>query len=154
MEINKKVKVTKPKSPYDYFHIADQYKYRYVDYEILVDALEKAIPEENLRDYLTKPKKKYNDPVVDPRESWREWMLRNLEFKDPPLVERNELPEELQPQNRRFAGLHHFITKMTISPLSQRPSLQPRIPEETMSDFKLHEMKSMGSEQIEVRSAS
>lgn len=54
-------------------------------------------------------------------------MLRNIEFKDPPLVERDSLPEDLQPQNRQFAKLRHFLTKLTISPLSQKPSFQPRI---------------------------
>lgn len=88
MQINRKVKVTKVKNPFDYFNIAYTYKYRFVDYEIIVDGLQKRIPLENLRDYLTKPKKRYADPVVDPRESWKEWFMRNLEFKDPPMVER------------------------------------------------------------------
>ena len=43
------------------------------------------------------------------------------------MVERAELPEELQPQNVRFAKLRHFVTKMTISPLSQKPSFMPRV---------------------------
>lgn len=79
-----------------------------------------------MRDFLTKPKKKFNDPVVDPRESWKEWMIRNIDFKDPPMVERDELPEELQPQNQKFAKMRHFMTKMTISPLTQRPSFLPK----------------------------
>jgi hypothetical protein len=54
-------------------------------------------------------------------------MLRNIEFQDPPLVERNSLPEDLQPQNRKFAKLRHLVTKLTISPLSQKPSFHPRI---------------------------
>lgn len=51
------------------------------------------IDPDNTRDFLTKEKKVYNDPVIDPRENWKEWFARNLEFKDPPLVERSELPE-------------------------------------------------------------
>lgn len=74
-----------------------------MDFEIVLEALEKGVPLENVKDFMTRPKKKFNDPVVDPRESWREWALRNIEFEDPPMVERNELPEELQPQNRKFA---------------------------------------------------
>jgi hypothetical protein len=54
-------------------------------------------------------------------------MLRNIEFKDPPLVERDSLPGDLQPQNRKFAAFHHFLTKLTISPLSQKPSFHPRV---------------------------
>lgn len=106
-----------------------------------------------MRDYLTKPKKRFEDPVVDPREPWKQWIMRNIEFEDPPMVERQELPEEMQPQNRNFAKLRHFITKMTISPLTQRPSFLPRVQSEAQSDYKLNEMKELGSEQIEVKSA-
>lgn len=42
--------------------------------------------------FLKRQKKVYKDPVVDPRETWKEWTKRQLEFKDPPLVEREELP--------------------------------------------------------------
>ena len=38
-ELNKKVKVTKMKNPYEYFTICYKYKYRWVDYEIVVDSL-------------------------------------------------------------------------------------------------------------------
>ena len=40
-------------------------------------------------------KKRYIDPVVDPRESWKDMAVRMIDFKDPPLVERNELPSNL-----------------------------------------------------------
>lgn len=126
-QLLKKVRVTKLKNPYEYFNIAYKHKYRWVDYEIIVDGLEKGIPRENLRDFLKKPKKVYDDPVVDPRESWREWIFRNIDFQDPPMVERSDLPEELQPQNVRMAKLRHFVTRMTISPLAQKPSFYPRV---------------------------
>ena len=140
--IHNKAGKTKPKSSYEYFDLAFRYKYRWVDYEIIIEGLEKGIPKENLRDFLTKPKKRFNDPVVDPRETWSNWALRNLEFKDPPMVERSELPEELQPQNRKFAKINHFLTKMTISPLTQRPHLNPKSVTEAQSDIKMHEVKS------------
>jgi hypothetical protein len=54
--------------------------------------LEKLIAVENVPDFLRKYKKVYRDPVVDPRENWKEWTKRQIEFKDPPLVERDELP--------------------------------------------------------------
>ena len=44
MELFKKVKVTQLKNPYEYFTIAHKHKYRWVDYEIIVDGLEKGIP--------------------------------------------------------------------------------------------------------------
>lgn len=63
---------------------------------------------------------------MDPRESWKEWIVRNIDFQDPPLVERGELPEELQPQNRKFAEVRHFLTKLTMSPLCQKTHLHPK----------------------------
>ena len=92
LEVFKKVKVTKLKHPYEYFHIAYKHKYRWADYEIIVDGLEKGIPLKDLKDFVTKPKKRFDDPVVDPREPWREWVFRNLDFQDPPMVERIDLP--------------------------------------------------------------
>ena len=101
---------------------------------------------------MKKPKKQYNDPVVDPRESWREWIFRNIELQDPPMVERNDLPEEMQPQNQRMAKLRHFITRMTISPLAVKPSFYPRETDEAQSDIKINEMASYNTEKIEVKS--
>ena len=63
--------------------------------------------------------------MIDPRETWKQWFLRNLDFKDPPLVERSELPEHLQPQNRKLGKARHFFTKLTMSRLSQQPNYEP-----------------------------
>ena len=59
--------------------------YRYVNYEIFIENLKKGIDIENFPDFLVRPFKTYVDPVVDPRETWKEWIKRNMEFKDPPL---------------------------------------------------------------------
>ena len=48
-----------------------------------------------------------------------------MDFEDPPLCEREELPEELQPQNRLMGKMHHYTSKLTMTHRSQRPSLQP-----------------------------
>jgi len=47
--------------------------------------------------YDIKPvvEKVYYDPVIDPRETWKDYVKRVVEFEDPPLVERNELPHHL-----------------------------------------------------------
>lgn len=37
------------------------------------------------------------DMVIDPRESWKHWFKRTATFEDPPMVEREELPEEQRP---------------------------------------------------------
>ena len=67
MAIVRRIKVTKMKNPYEYFDLCHRYKYRWVDYEIVVESLEKGLPKENVREFLKKPKRKYVDPVVDPR---------------------------------------------------------------------------------------
>ena len=59
---------------------------------MILDALTKHTPPELVGDYLKKEKKVYKDPVIDPRESWKEWIKRVAEFKAAPLVERDELP--------------------------------------------------------------
>ena len=54
------------------------YKYRYVNYKVFLEALLDMIDPQNVRDFLKKDKKVYDDPVIDPRESWKKWFLRNL----------------------------------------------------------------------------
>lgn len=77
-------------------------------------------------DFLKKEKKVYKDPVIDPRESWKEWTMRQIEFKDPPLVEREDLPQDLQPQNQKFGRLKHFFKNLTMSPMvTQKPKFHP-----------------------------
>ena len=83
-------------------------------------------------DFLTKHKKVYEDPVIDPRESWKDWAKRQLEFKDPPLVERKELPEELQPQNRTFGRLSYMLSRSAMTPLTQKPNFER--PQRVMSE--------------------
>ena len=119
------------KSHLEYREIAQKYKYRYVNYKVFIENLVDMIDPDNTRDFLTKEKKVYTDPVIDPRENWKQWFARNLEFKDPPLVERSELPEQLQPQNRNFAKMRHFFNRLTVSPMVPRLSLKP----ENRSEF-------------------
>ena len=37
------------------------------------------------------------DLVVDRRERWRDWVWRQFNFEEAPLVPRDQLPEYLQP---------------------------------------------------------
>jgi hypothetical protein len=62
------------------------YRYRYVNYKIFLECLVDMVDPDNTKDFLTKEKKVYEDPVIDPRESWGQWFKRNMDFKDPPLV--------------------------------------------------------------------
>lgn len=60
---------------------------------MFLDALKKKIQPENAPNFLAKQRKVLEDPIVDPRESWKDWLVRNIEFRDPPMIERGELPE-------------------------------------------------------------
>jgi hypothetical protein len=43
------------------------------------------------------------DLVVDTRETWKQWIKRTKDFKEPPLIPREDLPAEFQP-HRSFYG--------------------------------------------------
>lgn len=43
------------------------YNYRYVNYAIFVENLLMQVDPDNVPNFLTKPKRVYADPVVDPR---------------------------------------------------------------------------------------
>lgn len=75
--------------------------------------------------FLKKTKVKLEDPVCDPRETWKEWFKRQMEWKDAPLVERNSLPENLQPQNRVLGKIHHYTNNLMSTHLSQKTKLNP-----------------------------
>ena len=65
-------------------------------------SLERSIPPDVVPFFTIPPIKReveIVDPVRDPNESWTDWANRLLEFEKPPLVERNSLPQALQPQN-------------------------------------------------------
>jgi hypothetical protein len=76
---------------------------------MFLENLEKLIAVKNVPDFLRKYKKVYRDPVVDPRENWKEWTKRQIEFKDPPPVERetNFLPN-YSPKSTIWQSFHLF----------------------------------------------
>ncbi|EGR27574.1 hypothetical protein IMG5_193740 [Ichthyophthirius multifiliis] len=90
---------------------AAQGKYlSYVNYEQFIVYLKQKVPFENCPNFYKRPDPpKLHDPVIDPRETWTEFFARNIDFKEPPMVERNELGENLQPQNRFLARLRHYF---------------------------------------------
>lgn len=71
-----------------------------MDYEGILVSLESDIPVEIAPSFTTPPPPEFttmDDPVADPNESWRDWLKRVVDFELPPQVERNSLPQELQP---------------------------------------------------------
>ena len=45
------------------------------------------------------------DMVIDPKESWSEWFKRNANFEEPPMIERDQLPDDKQPHKSVFSTL-------------------------------------------------
>lgn len=66
------------KEVFDYEMLGTKHHYRYVNYRVFLYHLKLKTEEENVPNFLSKPKPQFDDPVVDPRESWKHWMLRNL----------------------------------------------------------------------------
>lgn len=58
--------------------MGQKYAYRYVNYELMLEDLKKGIEPEKSSKILVKRKNILSDPVIDPRESWKSWFLRNL----------------------------------------------------------------------------
>lgn len=49
------------------------------------------------------------DLVVDTRETWGQWFRRTKEFDGPPLVPREELPEQFQPHRSFYGKLSCYL---------------------------------------------
>lgn len=79
-----------------------------------------------VEDFLIKKTIKLIDPVPDPRESWKEWLTRNIDFKEAPLVERSQLPENLQPQNRKLGKLDVMWTNWSRIDGRKKTHLHPQ----------------------------
>jgi hypothetical protein len=53
---------------------------------MMLENLDKMVEPEKVENFLVKKRVVLSDPVIDPRETWKQWFLRNLDFKEPPLV--------------------------------------------------------------------
>lgn len=147
----------KPKTLEIYYGFAERNLHAYYNYEKLLDHIERKIPFEECPSFLEeRPTKKYYDPVIDPRETWSQFFKRVSEFQDPPLVERSELPPELQPQNRGLGKLMKYFSKEDQSPPVQSPEenpeesrrLTPRKGQQKEIELGEEEVKQQGEEEI------
>lgn len=73
------------------------YKLKWLDFESILSHLEQSVQTELVPPFHIQPRDDpvYEDPVIDPRESWGAFAKRVVEFEDPPLCERNSLPGKL-----------------------------------------------------------
>ncbi|KAM3139510.1 hypothetical protein pb186bvf_008346 [Paramecium bursaria] len=107
--------------PFSYETIRQMKQWRYIDYELMLKSLIERVMPQKLQDIYTKPQGKvYNDPVIDPRESWSQMFKRVMKFEPPPICERQELPQELQPQNRLLGRLNSYINGLNPIPLDNQ----------------------------------
>ncbi|TNV78154.1 hypothetical protein FGO68_gene14585 [Halteria grandinella] len=60
------------------------------------------------------------DLVIDTRETWKSFISRQLNFEDPPLVPREELPEELQPHRSFYGKMACFVNGIDPNPAESR----------------------------------
>ena len=90
----------------------------WVDFEGMLIALQGKLPPEVVPPFTVPPVDKeppLEDPVADPNEPWKDWFDRVLVFEHPPLVERNSLPSDKQPQNT-FRGKIKIMMGIENSP--------------------------------------
>ena len=69
------------------------------------------------------------DLVVDRREGWRNWAWRQFNFEDAPLVPREQLPLELQPQTSIRGKVINYIN-----------GIDPRLPLNTKATVTSNQM--------------
>ena len=60
------------------------------------------------------------DLVVDTRETWRQWMQRQVDFKEAKLIPREELPEEFHPHRSFYGKMMNIVNGIDPSPPEQR----------------------------------
>ena len=56
------------------------------------------------------------DLVIDPRETWKQWLKRTAHFDDPPMIDRHELPDELQPHRALFSKIENYLNGINPFP--------------------------------------
>jgi len=90
------------------------------DYALMIEHLNKKTPLEECPPFdQAPPEPQMKDPVIDPRETWGQFAKRILEFEEPPLVERDSLPEELRPENRALGRLRSYFNGLSPYPEQQ-----------------------------------
>lgn len=78
------------------------------------------------------------DLVVDTRETWGKWAKRQVNFEDPPLIPREDLPEVNQPHRSFYGKMSCFMNGIDPYPgeVSRRHNTMPVVhnPIESSSD--------------------
>lgn len=107
------------KSPQEFEVLREERGSVFIDFSGFLMSLDCRIPAENAPSFVSPPLNRtasLQDPISDPRESWKHWTRRVLEFQNPPLVERSSVSVSEQPQNTALGKLK---TRLGISVVSQ-----------------------------------
>lgn len=113
------------KNPDFYTEKSQTMKVQKYDYNLMVEHLhEKCEPNLVPTFSLKSEAQTLVDPVIDPRETWTQFFKRVLEFEEPPLVEREDLPPELQPQNRAFGKMSMYLEGLESNKNIKRQDVQ------------------------------
>jgi hypothetical protein len=64
--------------PQSYAELGKKHAYRYVNYTQFLEGLVSGQSLGEMPDFLRKQKVKLEDPVVDPRETWKQWLKRQI----------------------------------------------------------------------------
>lgn len=110
------------KRPEEFALIRQDMQTLWVDHPGLLMSLDCQIPPEIAPPFTVPPivvEPEMVDPVADPTESWGNWVKRVIDFEEPPLVERNALPRELQPQNTKIGKLKILLRMETSGPAEE-----------------------------------
>ncbi len=68
------------------------------------------------------------DLVVDTRETWKNWFVRQLNFEDPPLIPREDLPEDFQPHRSFYGKLSCMVNGIDPNPPAPDNNLRHSAP--------------------------
>ena len=109
------------------FNIGKLYRTDF-DIDMFFSWLETGRKEVDIEELFKKKQEEYKewaskDLVVDTRESWREWIKRQAEFKDPPLVPREELPEAYHPHRSFYGKLSNTLNGIDPTPPERKSTV-------------------------------
>ena len=95
-----------------------------------IDADTDDVPYQRFFDKIRKEREEWlaQDLVVDRREGWRDFVWRQFNFVESPLVPREELPANLQPQNSIRGKIRNYIN-----------GVDPRLPPGAAAGVELQE---------------
>lgn len=135
--------------PADYYENILQFEF---DYELFLEKLNNEEVIDSYSIFQEKIKKEEEewankDLVVDPRETWTKWFNRNLEFEEPPMVPRDELPEDHQPHNSVYGRMNSYINGVNPYPPGHKNN-PIRRPKRKQNDIEQNQEDSLKSEEM------